>query len=137
LTANESPADGIKTTKRSKYSSPLVVTLKIESKTSLNQILGGLNDWSRQKYRDAPHISGRTGCLVGLKILKSWEIFRLYVGLEMFIRVKVIGKKNYYYLVASKRVDGKIKQKVVRYLGVSKPSPKVIADVIAAVQSKG
>jgi hypothetical protein len=55
----------------------------------------------------------------------------------MFIRIKVIGGKNYYYLVASKRDGGKISQKVIRYLGTSKPSPKVIADVLAAVQSKG
>jgi hypothetical protein len=51
----------------------------------------------------------------------------------MFIRSKKHGKKNYYYLVKSERTGNKISQRVVRYLGTARPSPKVIADVIAAV----
>jgi hypothetical protein len=52
----------------------------------------------------------------------------------MFTRIKVIGGKNYYYLVENQRIDGKVRQRVMRYLGTSKPSPKVIADVVAAVK---
>lgn len=36
----------------------------------------------------------------------------------VFIRTKKIGNKNYYYLVEGKRDDlGKVKQKVIKYLG--------------------
>ncbi|MFH1682856.1 MAG: hypothetical protein ABIA37_03595 [Candidatus Woesearchaeota archaeon] len=42
-----------------------------------------------------------------------------------FIRTKKIGKKNYYYLVEGKRDEqGKVKQKVIKYLG----SPKNILE---------
>ena len=34
-----------------------------------------------------------------------------------FLRTKTINGKAYFYLVESKRVDGKVKQKVVRYIG--------------------
>ena len=50
----------------------------------------------------------------------------------MFVRIKKHGRKNYYYLVENWRDGDKISQRVVRYLGTARPSPKVIADVIAA-----
>jgi len=38
----------------------------------------------------------------------------------VFIRVKKISNNYYYYLVKSIRINGKIRQKVVRYIGKSK-----------------
>jgi hypothetical protein len=38
-----------------------------------------------------------------------------------FIRVKYIHGRPYYYLVKSVRVAGKVKQKVLKYLGTRKP----------------
>ncbi|MBI2654093.1 hypothetical protein HYX02_04745 [Candidatus Woesearchaeota archaeon] len=38
----------------------------------------------------------------------------------VFLRVKKINNNYYYYLVKSTRVDGKVKQKVVKYIGKSK-----------------
>lgn len=37
-----------------------------------------------------------------------------------FLRVKKINDKPYYYLVKSVRINGKVRQKVVRYIGRSK-----------------
>ena len=37
-----------------------------------------------------------------------------------FLRVKKINNNLYYYLVKSVRIKGKIRQKVVRYIGKSK-----------------
>ncbi len=34
-----------------------------------------------------------------------------------FIRAKTIGGKKYYYLVENKSINGKIKQKVLAYIG--------------------
>lgn len=41
-----------------------------------------------------------------------------------YIRAKKIKGKTYYYLVKSQRVDGRVKQVFVKYLGVDKPSKK-------------
>ncbi|MBS3105327.1 hypothetical protein J4234_03670 [Candidatus Woesearchaeota archaeon] len=38
----------------------------------------------------------------------------------VFLRVKKINNNNYYYLVKSVRINGKIRQKVVKYIGKSK-----------------
>lgn len=38
-----------------------------------------------------------------------------------FVRVKYIHGRPYYYLVKSTREGGKVKQKVIRYLGTRKP----------------
>lgn len=38
-----------------------------------------------------------------------------------FVRVKYIKGRPYYYLVRSVRIDGKIKQEVIKYLGTRKP----------------
>ena len=40
-----------------------------------------------------------------------------------YVRGKKRGDKTYYYLVEGKRENGKVKQKVVKYLG---PNPKVV-----------
>jgi hypothetical protein len=52
----------------------------------------------------------------------------------MFTRVKVINGKNYYYLVESKRDGDKVSQRVVRYLGTSRPSPSIMADILKVVK---
>jgi len=44
----------------------------------------------------------------------------------MFIRVKKIKGKEYYYLVKNTRKDGKVCQKVVKYLGTTKPLTNVV-----------
>jgi len=38
----------------------------------------------------------------------------------VFLRAKKINNNHYYYLVKSVRVNGKVKQKVVKYIGKSK-----------------
>ena len=38
-----------------------------------------------------------------------------------FVRKKIINGRPYYYLVKSVRVDGKVRQKVLKYLGTRKP----------------
>ena len=43
---------------------------------------------------------------------------------EGFIRVKYIKGRPYYYLVKTVREDGKVKQKVLKYLGTRKPREK-------------
>jgi len=37
-----------------------------------------------------------------------------------FIRMKRISGNNYFYLVKNKRINGKVRQKVIRYIGTSK-----------------
>jgi len=48
----------------------------------------------------------------------------------VFIRAKTIKNKDYYYLVENKRDGEKVKQKVVKYLGTTKPSPGIIANAL-------
>ena len=63
-------------------------------------------------------------------------IFKIFIDIETFknvvpicghnmayVRAKKRGDKTYYYLVEGKRENGKVKQKVVKYLG---PNPKVV-----------
>ena len=42
-----------------------------------------------------------------------------------YTRIKIINGKSYKYLVAGKRVDGKVQQKVVKYLGPVNPIYKI------------
>lgn len=46
----------------------------------------------------------------------------------MFIRVKAIKGKNYYYLVENTRNGEKVKQKVIKYLGTTKPNAAIVID---------
>ena len=46
----------------------------------------------------------------------------------MFIRKKKVRGKNYYYIVENKLVDGKVKQKVLMYLGNTETVLKVFKD---------
>lgn len=40
----------------------------------------------------------------------------------VFLRKKEVGKRAYYYLVENKRINGKVKQKILSYYGDKKPS---------------
>jgi hypothetical protein len=44
-----------------------------------------------------------------------------------FVRSKKIKGNLYYYLVESKRVNGRVMQKVLRYFGSQQPPAKVFA----------
>ena len=45
-----------------------------------------------------------------------------------FLRVKKINNNYYYYLVKSERINGKVRQKVVKYIGKSKNLVSLIED---------
>ena len=47
----------------------------------------------------------------------------------VFLRVKKISNNDYYYLVKSVRVNGKIRQKVVKYIGKSKNLVSMLKNV--------
>ena len=47
----------------------------------------------------------------------------------VFIRVKKINNNHYYYLVKSVRINGKIRQKVVKYIGKSKNLVSMLKNV--------
>ena len=40
----------------------------------------------------------------------------------MFVRSKTVNGRQYYYLVRSVRIDGKVRQQVLKYLGPQMPS---------------
>jgi hypothetical protein len=41
-----------------------------------------------------------------------------------FVRKKVIGGRPYFYLVENKRINGKVVQRVLKYVGTKKPKKK-------------
>lgn len=43
-----------------------------------------------------------------------------------FLRAKKINNNYYYYLVKSERINGKVRQKVVKYIGKSKNLVSII-----------
>ena len=47
-----------------------------------------------------------------------------------FVRAKRKGERTYYYLVESKRNGKKVNQKVLRYLGVSKPTEEELQKIL-------
>ena len=47
----------------------------------------------------------------------------------VFLRAKKINNNYYYYLVKSVRVNGKVRQKVVKYIGKSKNLVSMIKNV--------
>ncbi len=49
-----------------------------------------------------------------------------------FLRVKKISNNYYYYLVKSVRVNGKIRQKVIKYIG----KPKNLASMLENARKK-
>ena len=52
----------------------------------------------------------------------------------MFIRTKTIQGKEYYYLVESYRLGGKVKQRVIKYIGRGKPSPQDLENIIRGLE---
>lgn len=52
----------------------------------------------------------------------------------MFVRSKKQGSREYYYLVENHREGKKVRQKVIRYLGKSKPSPEALQRIISEVE---
>lgn len=56
-----------------------------------------------------------------------------------FVRVKLLGKKDhkkkYYYLVENKRSGDKINQKVLKYIGTTKPNDKELEDIKKSLKS--
>jgi hypothetical protein len=53
-----------------------------------------------------------------------------------YIRVQKRGNRTYYYLVKSEREGSKVRQKVLRYLGTSKPSKADINSIIKKIHDK-
>ena len=53
-----------------------------------------------------------------------------------YIRNKKRGEKNYYYLVESYREEGKVHQRLLRYIGKNEPSPLEIESIISDKQNK-
>jgi hypothetical protein len=50
-------------------------------------------------------------------------------GFMVFLRVKKINNNYYYYLVKSVRINGKVRQKVIKYIGKSKNLVSMLENV--------
>jgi hypothetical protein len=48
----------------------------------------------------------------------------------MFIRIKKVKNKDYFYLVKNEWQDGTCRQKVIKYLGRERPTPQVLAEIL-------
>jgi len=55
----------------------------------------------------------------------------------MFIRAKKIDGRTYYYLVEGRREGGKVRQKILKYLGVKQPSREELERIIKEVKGGG
>ena len=53
-----------------------------------------------------------------------------------YIRVQKRGSRSYYYLVKSEREGSKVRQKVLQYLGTSKPSKDDVNAIITRIREK-
>jgi hypothetical protein len=53
-----------------------------------------------------------------------------------FIRVQKRGNRQYYYLVKSERQGNKVRQRVLKYMGTSKPSKADIQATITRIHEK-
>jgi len=53
-----------------------------------------------------------------------------------YVRVQKRGNRSYYYLVESERLGQKVRQKVLRYLGTSKPSKSDVELIIQKIRNK-
>ena len=53
-----------------------------------------------------------------------------------YIRVQKRGNRRYYYLVKSEREGSKVRQKVLQYLGTSKPSKDDVDAIITKIREK-
>ncbi|VVB51004.1 Uncharacterised protein [uncultured archaeon] len=47
----------------------------------------------------------------------------------MFVRTKTISGRTYYYLVENKRINGKVRQKVLEYIGPTAPKPEAVEEI--------
>lgn len=56
------------------------------------------------------------------------------IRMTMFIRVKKFDKREYYYLVEGYREGGKVKQRVIKYLGKEKPTPGELEEIIKGIK---
>jgi hypothetical protein len=54
----------------------------------------------------------------------------------MFIRAKKFGNREYYYLVEGYREGSKVKQRVIKYLGKTKPSPEEVKRIIVEIKGR-
>lgn len=54
----------------------------------------------------------------------------------MFVRVKTIKGRNYFYLVKSERKNGQVRQKVVKYIGSQRPDERRLKKIIAEIQDE-
>ncbi len=53
-----------------------------------------------------------------------------------FIRVQKRGERRYYYLVKTQREGKRVRQKVLQYLGTSKPSKNDLNEIIDGIRNK-
>ena len=53
-----------------------------------------------------------------------------------YVRVQKRGKRRYYYLVKSEREGSKVKQRVLQYLGTSRPSKKDLDSIMNGMRKK-
>lgn len=51
-----------------------------------------------------------------------------------FVRTKCIAGKTYYYLVENKHIEGKVRQKVLKYLGKNPPSKGEIEAMLVEIK---
>ena len=52
----------------------------------------------------------------------------------MFVRAKKQGKYTYYWLAENRKVGGKVRQKVIKYLGKNKPTPEQLEEIIRGLK---
>jgi hypothetical protein len=65
------------------------------------------------------------------------NVVSIVIGEEMaYVRVQKRGKRRYYYLVKSEREGNKVRQKVLQYLGTSRPSKKDLDSIVNGVRNK-
>ncbi|MBA7698748.1 hypothetical protein ES703_107430 [subsurface metagenome] len=53
-----------------------------------------------------------------------------------FVRGKKRNGRTYYYLVENRWDHGKVRQKVLRYLGAEKPSPKALKRILEEIKEE-
>ena len=64
--------------------------------------------------------------MCGIKTFKYQVVPNTFM---VFLRVKKISNNYYYYLVKSVRINGKVRQKVVKYIGKSKNLVSMLENV--------
>lgn len=62
-------------------------------------------------------VEGVFAKLINCSAYNPW--FMVYLRSKTFKRKKDATQRTYYYLVEAKRISGKVRQKVVRYLGTA------------------